>query len=553
MDEDLKRARSRFFGENDLPANEETLAADDRELKSLLNGWEAPELPPSAFDGQLLAAYRQHFASNEFTETIPAQAAPAGTGRREYSNEVVKMKHCPTCNEEFADKFGFCPVDGTPLTASVSAVPASAGVAAATGSEGLNVTMNRADEPSLETISPPLPPPSINNAPENDTESWSTITSSTGVADRDEYHLTMLEDIGLRRRLTVNLRNVAEESRLTWPEFKRDPAGYAKRAAIGYGAATRKFFSQENVALATLAGIFAVATVVILAVVFSRLQERNILAPNEDQLTHIMDIPLDQEEPPPPDRGVGANDQGRVGFNRGRGEGSRPEPARAGGGGGGGQNEPTPPQRGMPPAPGVIPDRIPTTPPPPTVQRLPPSGPDYDVALRPPVSNLPFGVPTGQTETRSAGPGTGEGIGTGRGTGVGQGDGRGVGPGNGRNMGGGDPRDGGGGSGGSSGGNPDPNRVYRTSEVTRRYVIISKPEAQYTEEARRNSVMGTVTLRAIFSSSGQVTNIVPVQRLPHGLTEQAIAAARRINFTPAQVNGRPVSTHVTLQYSFQIH
>ena len=25
------------------------------------------------------------------------------------------MKQCPTCQEEFADKFGFCPVDGTPL------------------------------------------------------------------------------------------------------------------------------------------------------------------------------------------------------------------------------------------------------------------------------------------------------------------------------------------------------------------------------------------------------------------------------------------------------
>ena len=26
------------------------------------------------------------------------------------------MKRCPTCQEDFADKFGFCPVDGTPLS-----------------------------------------------------------------------------------------------------------------------------------------------------------------------------------------------------------------------------------------------------------------------------------------------------------------------------------------------------------------------------------------------------------------------------------------------------
>ena len=27
------------------------------------------------------------------------------------------MKFCSVCKEEFADKFSFCPVDGTPLTA----------------------------------------------------------------------------------------------------------------------------------------------------------------------------------------------------------------------------------------------------------------------------------------------------------------------------------------------------------------------------------------------------------------------------------------------------
>ena len=30
------------------------------------------------------------------------------------------MKFCSTCKEEFADKFSFCPVDGTPLNVLVS-------------------------------------------------------------------------------------------------------------------------------------------------------------------------------------------------------------------------------------------------------------------------------------------------------------------------------------------------------------------------------------------------------------------------------------------------
>jgi hypothetical protein len=34
----------------------------------------------------------------------------------------IKMKQCSTCLEEFADKFSFCPVDGTPLAETVEPV-----------------------------------------------------------------------------------------------------------------------------------------------------------------------------------------------------------------------------------------------------------------------------------------------------------------------------------------------------------------------------------------------------------------------------------------------
>jgi hypothetical protein len=54
-------------------------------------------------------------------------------------------------------------------------------------------------------------------------------------------------------------------------------------------------------------------------------------------------------------------------------------------------------------------------------------------------------------------------------------------------------------------------------------------------------------------ASGQVGSITPVTRLPHGLTEQAIAAARRINFTPKKVNGVSQSVIVTLEYGFNIY
>jgi hypothetical protein len=49
-----------------------------------------------------------------------------------------------------------------------------------------------------------------------------------------------------------------------------------------------------------------------------------------------------------------------------------------------------------------------------------------------------------------------------------------------------------------------------------------------------------------------VSSISPVSRLPNGLTEKAIEAARRIRFTPAQKDGRNVSQWIVLQYDFNI-
>ncbi len=65
--------------------------------------------------------------------------------------------------------------------------------------------------------------------------------------------------------------------------------------------------------------------------------------------------------------------------------------------------------------------------------------------------------------------------------------------------------------------------------------------------------MGTVILRVVFSSSGEVANIQAVKTLPLGLTERAIMAARRIRFVPAIKGGQPVSVHMQLEYNFNLY
>ena len=107
-----------------------------------------------------------------------------------------------------------------------------------------------------------------------------------------------------------------------------------------------------------------------------------------------------------------------------------------------------------------------------------------------------------------------------------------------------------GGAGGGGGGG-DPNRIFSPKDVTSKARVLSKPEPQYTEEARKNQVTGTVILRAVFSFHRAVTNISARAGLPYGLTERAIAAARQIKFT--QLPGRPVSMYIQLEYNFNLY
>ena len=102
-------------------------------------------------------------------------------------------------------------------------------------------------------------------------------------------------------------------------------------------------------------------------------------------------------------------------------------------------------------------------------------------------------------------------------------------------------------------GGTDYNKTFAQRDVTRKAVLLSKPEPGFTEEARKNNVMGTVKLRLVLAASGAVTNVSVVKGLPDGLTEKAIAAAKQIRFQPAQKDGRAVSQYAVIEYSFNIY
>jgi len=90
-------------------------------------------------------------------------------------------------------------------------------------------------------------------------------------------------------------------------------------------------------------------------------------------------------------------------------------------------------------------------------------------------------------------------------------------------------------------------------QVSWKPVVVSKPEPSYTDEGRNAGVNGTVVLRVILNSSGEVTNIHVVTGLPLGLTEQAIEAAHHLTFIPAVKDDRFLPYWIELQYNFHLY
>ena len=93
----------------------------------------------------------------------------------------------------------------------------------------------------------------------------------------------------------------------------------------------------------------------------------------------------------------------------------------------------------------------------------------------------------------------------------------------------------------------------RAVGVTQIMKILSKPRPGYTDAARQNNIQGTVILRVTFLASGQIGSISSVKGLPNGLTEQAIAAARRISFEPAKKDGLGQTVIKQVEYTFSIY
>lgn len=122
--------------------------------------------------------------------------------------------------------------------------------------------------------------------------------------------------------------------------------------------------------------------------------------------------------------------------------------------------------------------------------------------------------------------GGGKGGGQGNGQGSGSGTGNGVGP-----------------------GSPPSTTEKQTSPLK----ILSKPKPSYTDLARIYGIQGTVTLRVVFLANKNIGEVSIVSKLPFGLTNNAISAAKRLTFEPLMKEGVAYSVTKTLQFTFTMY
>jgi len=206
--------------------------------------------------------------------------------------------------------------------------------------------------------------------------------------------------------------------------------------------------------------------------------------------------------------------------------------AKSAGGGGGGRKALTPPTKGVPPRGAdrqIVPPMV-------EVKNLSPElvvestviAPDLQ-SLRP--LDLQIGDPNGVVGPLSAGPGTGGGVGIGDGTGVGPGKGPGVGPGEGGNFGG---------------------SVFQIGGGVTPPVVLTQIQPEYSDDARKARVQGTVELVIIVQIDGSARVERVVNSPGYGLDQRAIEAISRWKFLPGKKDGVPVPTRIGVAVNFSL-
>jgi TonB family protein len=81
---------------------------------------------------------------------------------------------------------------------------------------------------------------------------------------------------------------------------------------------------------------------------------------------------------------------------------------------------------------------------------------------------------------------------------------------------------------------------------------IIAPDPEYSTQARKEGIAGTVVLSLVVGPDGDPRDITVARSLGHGLDEQAIAAVKRWKFEPGMKDGKPVAVRLSIEVDFRL-
>jgi protein TonB len=96
--------------------------------------------------------------------------------------------------------------------------------------------------------------------------------------------------------------------------------------------------------------------------------------------------------------------------------------------------------------------------------------------------------------------------------------------------------------------------VYRPGSGVTLPRVLREVKPQYTSDAMRAKVQGTVLLQCVVKPDGSVGDVQVVRSLDSafGLDQEAIKAARQWRFAPGMRLGEPVPVLVTIELTFTL-
>jgi len=108
------------------------------------------------------------------------------------------------------------------------------------------------------------------------------------------------------------------------------------------------------------------------------------------------------------------------------------------------------------------------------------------------------------------------------------------------------------GNGNSGWGPGDGNSIYTPGNGVIAPTLIVAPEAEFSDDARRNKYQGTCMLSVIVDAHGNPQNVHVIRTLGMGLDEKALEAVRRYRFKPGTKDGKPVPVLISVAVDFRL-